>query len=75
MKTPKLKAEDLVGKYLLNIVDDKNNKFLYHDEAVECAKIDVDNTIEALKVANSMYELLDLLNEYKEVKNELNKML
>lgn len=73
MKTSKDKAKELVEKYTnIEVLGYKED--LDRLVAIECAKIAVDEIIKALRIANSMYELHELLNEYKEVKNELNKM-
>lgn len=75
MKTSKEKSKELVKKYLLNVLDEKNRKFLYHSEAIECAKIAVDEIIETLEEIHKEYELFSDISDWQEVKNELNKML
>lgn len=71
MESHKEKAKELVEKYREQAAIGFNQGSIY---PIECAKIAVNKVIEALRIANSMYELHELLNEYKGIKNELNNM-
>lgn len=71
----KLKAEELVQKYITT----QRGFFMPHQIAVECAKIAVEEIIEAgnniISELIDGYEDLEFNNYWQEVKKELNKML
>jgi len=72
--TPKEKAEELVDKFIVKVLDRDGTSAMNGFEAKQCALIAVDEKIETLNKIKFVIDCIDLRQDYLEVKQEIEKL-
>ena len=72
--TPKDKAQELVDKFFIDVLDREGTSAMNLYEAKQCALIAVDELIEVVSLINDKYIQLGTLQYWQQVKKEIEEL-